>query len=167
MSRRRRRVREAGRVRKTIEVIVSGLFGVAVVGVVAMLLQGGSSPAAVTPSPTSTGLGQVGQSYGADGGLGINSAAAGTRNPSAGTVNAAATGAPQSPAQGATAAQETATREAASSPAAPTDTTAQSSASAGSAGASAGASPSASTSSGAGLLGGVVGGLVGGVLGLL
>lgn len=166
MSRRRRRVREAGRVRKTVEVIVSGLFGVAVVGVVVMLLQGGSSPAAVTPSPTATGLGQVGQSYGADGGLGINSAAAGTQNPSDSTVNAAATGAPQSPAQGATAAQETATREAASSPAAP-GTTAQSSASAASAGASASASPSASASSGAGLLGGVVGGLVGGVLGLL
>ena len=166
MSRRRRRVREAGRVRKTVEVIVSGLFGVAVVGVVVMLLQGGSSPAAVIPSPTSTGLGQGGPSNGADGGLGINSAAAGTQNPSASSVNAAATGSPQSPAQGATAAQETATREPATTSAASTGT-AQSSASAGTASASASAAPSASSSSGAGLLGGVVGGLVGGVLGLL
>ena len=34
MSRRRRRVREAGPVRKSIEVVVSALFGMAVVGVV-------------------------------------------------------------------------------------------------------------------------------------
>jgi hypothetical protein len=169
MSRRRRSEREPGRVHKTIEVLVSGLFGMAVVGVVVLILQGGSTPAPA-PTPSSTVSGQAFPTGGADGGLvSVRSADPGTIA-STGGVNSAGTGsAPSSPAEGAQGAQETGRTE----PATPTtaaatrSTATGGSSSTGTSSGTAAASPSASASSTGGALGGLVGGLVGGVLGLL
>jgi hypothetical protein len=170
MSRRRRREREAGRIRKTVEVLVSGLFGMAVVGVVLMLLQNGSTPAP-EPSPTSTVTGQAFPTGGADGGLvSVRSADAGTVTASP-SVNSPNTGpASATAAQGAQGAQETGHTEPATPTTAPASgsqntATAGSGTTAASGSASATASPSSGSSGGG--LGGLVGGLVGGVLGLL
>lgn len=176
MSRRRRREREPGRVRKTVEVLVSGLFGVAVVGVVVLILQHGSTPAP-DPAPSATVTGQAFPTGGAEGGLGIRSADTGAVT-TPGAVRSAAPGAipsTASGAEGATEAQQTgrtvpastATAGSASGGSQSTPTAGSSTADAtGTSAATASASPSASSTSGSGLLG-VVGGLVGGVLGLL
>jgi hypothetical protein len=175
MSRRRRRVREQGRVRKTVEVLVSGLFGMAVVGVVLVILQNGSA-SAPNPSPSATVTGQTFPTGGTDGGLvGIRSASTGTPS-TPGAVRSAKPGAVASAsagAQGAAEAQETGETVAAR----PTSTktpggsqstpTAGSSTSGSTATATAAASATATASSTTGALGGLVGGLVGGVLGLL
>lgn len=160
MSRRRRRVPEAGPVRKTVEVVVSALFGMGVVAVILVLLQGGPSPASQGPEPTvGSTAGYDGGSDGGDGGLGIRSADPGTPGPTTGTVYSAQPApTPTGPSEAGSAAQQTGSTE----PATPTPT-----ASGGTGSASGSASPSASASSGTGALGGVVGGLVGGVLGLL
>jgi hypothetical protein len=169
MSRRRRREHEAGRVRKTVEVIVSGLFGMAVVGVVLILLQNGSAPSPA-PGPTSPVSGQAFPTGGVDGGLvGVRSADPGTltATPSVASPNTGAAGTPA--AQGAQGAQETGHTEPATpttAPATGSQTTVTSPAGSTSA-APTSATPTASASATTGALGGLVGGLVGGVLGLL
>ena len=75
MSRRGRR-REPGRVRKTVEVLVSGLFGVAVVVVVLALVQHGSTTP-TPPAPYPTDSYPVGGSAG-----GVANAAAASSSPS-------------------------------------------------------------------------------------
>lgn len=165
MSRRRRRAHEAGPVRKTVEVLVSALFGMAVVGVILVLLQGGSSPASQGPGPQGVGTTQAGLDGGGDGGLGIRSADPGTQSSASGTIYSAQPAPTRSqPTEGATVAQQTGTTV----PTGGAGTTAKGGGGS-STGASATATASASTSSSAstGALGGVVGGLVGGVLGLL
>jgi hypothetical protein len=171
MSRRRRREHEAGRVRKTVEVLVSGLFGMTVVGVVLLLLQNGTTPSP-GPSPTATVSGQAFPTGAADSGLvSVRSADAGTvtagpsvNSPNTGSGTAAAP-------QGAQGAQETGRTEPATpatAPASGSQNTATSPASSTAASSSTAIStPSASASSTGGALGGLVGGLVGGVLGLL
>ncbi|MBR7827497.1 hypothetical protein KDK95_14355 [Actinospica sp. MGRD01-02] len=166
MSRRRRREREPGRVRKTVEVLVSGLFGMAVVGVVVALLQSGASPSP-SPSPAATVSDRSFPGDGANGGpVSVRSADPGTVE-TTGQVNAAATGTiPSSPAQGAQGAQATGQTE----PADPTTSATQSSGTAkssASASSSSTATASSTASSSGGGLGGLVGGVVGGVLGLL
>lgn len=171
---RRRRVREAGPVRKTVEVVVSALFGMAVVAVVLVLLQGGTSPASQGPDPGASTTGQTGYGVGSDGGIGIRSADPGTQGAPSGTDTVySAQPAPTTPAtaaQGATAAQASGATSAATTattkPATAASGTATGSAGSG-ASATASASASASPSASSGALGGVVGGLVGGVLGLL
>jgi len=176
MSRRRRRVREAGPVRKSVEVVVSALFGMGVVGVVLLMLQGGASPAATQPRPEPGGAGQgqvAGSTAGLDGGLGIHSAAPGTPSPGTSTVYSAVPApdpATTAPAQRPSAAQAGGTDQ----PAGPTATKNQptsdpggGSGQTGGATSGSGATPSPSPSSDPGLLGGLVGGLVGGVVGLL
>jgi hypothetical protein len=175
MSRRRRRVREAGPVRKTVEVVVSALFGMAVVGVVLVVLQGGTSPASQGPDPAATlTVPTADQGVGADGGIGIRSGDTGTQSATgSGATEYSAVPAPNptTPAQGAEPAQESGTGVPASSSRAGGTAGASQTSGTGSArpstGASGGASASASASSGTGALGGLVGGLVGGVLGLL
>jgi hypothetical protein len=166
MSRRRHRVREAGPVRKTVEVVVSALFGMAVVGVVLMLLQSGSSPASQGPYPPVSST-ETAAGYGGDGGLGIRSADAGSQGPSgSGTVYSAQPApTPSASAQGASAAgQSGASEPVGTAPAAGSSTQGSTQPGASATGT---AAASASASSGSGALGGVVGGLVGGVLGLL
>jgi cytoskeletal protein RodZ len=167
MSRRRRREREPGRVRKTVEVLVSGLFGMAVVGVVVALMQSGASPSP-SPSPTAIVSDRSFPGDGANGGpVSVRSADPGSVETTAGPVNAAATGTiPSSPAQGARGAQATGRTE----PADPTTAATQSSATAQSgtsASSSSTATAGSTASSSGGGLGGLVGGVVGGVLGLL
>lgn len=167
MSRRRRLVREPGRLRKTVEVLVSGLFGMAVVGVVLVVLQNGSATAP-GPIPSTSVTGRTFPTGGTDSGLVIvRSATTGT--PSVpGAVYSAGTGTvPSSTAggQGAQGAQQTGQTEPVSrTPSSGSQSTASSGASSG---ASSSASPTPSASSSGGGLLGVVGGLVGGVLGLL
>ena len=166
MSRRRRLVREPGRLRKTVEVLVSALFGMAVVGVVLVLLQNGSAPAP-GPIPTATVSGRALPTDGADGGLvSVRSAATGTAD-APGTLYSASPGtAPSTADQGAQGAQETGRTE----PVTPTDSPSRSqgtaSAGTGSTATSSSTATPSPSSSGAGLVG-VVGGLVNGVLGLL
>lgn len=170
MSRRRRREREPGPVRKTVEVLVSGLFGMAVVGVVLVLLQNGadSSPA---PLPTATVSGEAFPT-GGDGGLtGVRSARAGTveATPSVNSPDTGSAAGTEPP--GARGAQESGRTEPADPTGAPS-TPSQPTATAGTgstAVSSATAAPSASASASptGGTLGGVVGGLLGGVIGLL
>lgn len=178
MSRRRRRVREAGPVRKTLEVVVSALFGMAVVGVVLLLLQGGATPAATGPQPeaSAAGQGQPGAVAGLDGGLGIHSAAPGTPSLGGTLVYSAvpAPGASTPPAQLASPAQAGGSERPAgsASPGASAGhgTGSGGGGSTGTAAATSGATPSPSSTADSGLLGGIVGGvgaLVGGVLGLL
>ena len=174
MSRRRRRGREPGRLRKTVEVLVSGLFGVAVVCVVVLVVQNGSPPAP-DPAPSATVSGQAFPTGGAAGGI-RNAETGAVTTP--GQVRSASTGSAPSPGstgQGAVEAQQTGATKAASATAAgPGSGGSQSTPTAGSgtsdgtaaSTAAASASPSASSTSQSGLVG-VVGGLVGGVLGLL
>jgi hypothetical protein len=176
MSRRRRLGREPGRVRKTVEVLVSGLFGVAVVGVVVLVLQHGSAPAP-SPGPSTSVSGQAVPTAAGYGGLGgIHSADTGAVT-TPGEVRSASTGgAPGTApaAQGATEAQETgATEHAAPTTARSASGGSQGTAAAGSSSTTGGTStsgpspsPSPSSTNESGLVG-IVGGLVGGVLGLL
>ena len=157
MSHRGRR-REHGRVRKTVEVLISGLFGVGVVVVVLALLQGGRSAAPAQPYlPFATVT-----APGADASVGgVQNAAAASDSPSPPIGPSPLAPAPDpGTAQGATEAQVTA----ATRPATPTTAAApQTSAAPSSTAPEASPSASASSSGSAGLLGG----LVGGVLGLL
>lgn len=173
MSRRRRRVREAGPVRKGVEVVVSALFGMGVVGVVLLMLQGGASPGTAGPQPGApAGQGEVaGSSAGLDGGLGIHSAAPGTPSPDASTVYSAvpAPDPATADARRPSAAQAGGTDEPAGPPS-PGTKNSPTSAPGGGSGATPTSGPSPSSSADPGLLGGLVGGvggLVGGVLGLV
>lgn len=156
--------------RKAVEVFVSGLFGMAVVAVVVIMLQGGGTPTPTYPAPNQT----MGASlppapvYGS-GGYAVHSAAAGTASvpASVGGVDSMGGKSTPPPRQQATPAQAGGVTKPVT-PSSPPH-----SPSAGPSGhptgtPGGGPSPSPSpTQSGPGLLGGLVGGLLGGVLGLL